>query len=270
MTSTFDQAAESVTALFTAQDVVLPRLIEIESMLAAIEAQALSIKVPAPGGTVDLRARLHDLRRDLLEDPLSVDLDVVHAITAETDRLAADTQATVTAAAEFGETVALLETALGERESAIRAARPQVEEAKRKITQCSAAALDLDGLDRTAAALRKQIGTLRAAAQQNVQTALERADELAANLSQLALATRDICEAARQQMEARRELRGRLDAYRAKAQAVGRAEDIRLDGLFRVAHEALYRAPCDLDEAERLVRVYQTALAPSPMEDRLS
>jgi hypothetical protein len=270
MRSTFDRAAESVTALFTAQDVVLTRLVEIESRLAAIEAQALSIKMPPPRRIADMRAQVHDLRRDLFEDPLSVDLGTVQAITTETDQLAAGVQATMTAAEEFAETVALLETALGERESAIRAARPQVEEAKRKITQCHTAAQDLKVLDRTAAVLREQIGTLRAAAQQNPQTALERADEVAAKLSQLALASRDIADAARRQMEARRELRGRLDAYRAKARAVGRAEDIRLDGLFRVAHEALYSAPCDLDEAERLVIVYQIAMADSPMEDRLS
>jgi hypothetical protein len=270
MTSAFDRAAESVTALFAAQDVILPCLMEIESRLGAIEAQASSIKMLAPRKIVDIRTRVHGLRSDLLEDPLSIDPDTVRAITFETDRLAADMQSSVAAANQFAETVALLETVLGERNSAIMAARPRAEEVKRKITQCSPATLDLDGLDRTAEVLREEIGALRAVAQENAQAALERAGELAGQLSQLALDTQDIADAAQQQMEARRELRGRLDAYRAKAQAVGRAEDMRLDGLFRAAHEALYSAPCDLAQAEQLVIVYQTAMADTLMEDRLS
>jgi hypothetical protein len=270
MTSTFDRAAESVTALFAAPDAIFPLLTEIESRLGAIEAQARSMKMVAPRETVDVRARVHGLRRELLEDPLSVDLGAVEAITFETDQLAVEMQSAVAAANQFAETVALLEAALGERNSAIMAARPQAEEVRRKITQSSTAALDLDGVDRTAAILGEQIGALRAIALQNALTALEKADELALQLSQLEVATRDIADAARQQMEVRRELRGRLDAYRAKAQAMGRAEDIRLDGLFRAAHKALYSAPCDLAEAERLVIVYQTAMAESLMEDRLA
>jgi DNA repair exonuclease SbcCD ATPase subunit len=270
MTSTFDRAAETVTALFTIQDVALPRLIEIETKVDAAAAQALSVKMPAPATIADVRARLRDLRRQLLEDPLSVDLDAVQAIAAETDQLAADMQTTLKAAAKLGETVTMLETAFGERESAIMAARPRVGEAKLKITQRSAAALDLDGLDRFAAELRAQMEALRVAAPDDAQAALQKAGELAAKLSQLAAATRDLEETATEQMDARRELRGRLDAYRAKAQAVGRAEDIALDSLFRAARKALYRAPCDLAEAERLVMAYQTALTDSPIEDRLS
>ena len=73
----------------------------------------------------------------------------------------------------------------------------------------------------------------------------------------------------------RRELRGRLDGYRAKAQALGSAEDLRLEGLYTAARDALYGAPCDLDDAERQVMAYQRALPPSGPggarpQDRLS
>ncbi len=58
----------------------------------------------------------------------------------------------------------------------------------------------------------------------------------------------------------RAELRGRLEAYRAKAVARGLAEDARLAGLFAQAHDLLYTAPCDLRAATRAVHAYQTSL----------
>jgi hypothetical protein len=65
----------------------------------------------------------------------------------------------------------------------------------------------------------------------------------------------------------RRELRGRLDAYRAKAQSMGLAEDPGLWELYRRAEDTLYTAPCDLDEAERRLAEYQMGiLSPSGRE----
>jgi hypothetical protein len=58
----------------------------------------------------------------------------------------------------------------------------------------------------------------------------------------------------------RNELRGLLDAYRAKAAAHGRDEDGRLARLHAAAKDALYTAPCALDSAEGLVREYVTAV----------
>jgi hypothetical protein len=55
----------------------------------------------------------------------------------------------------------------------------------------------------------------------------------------------------------RDELRGVLDAYRAKAQAVGLAENIELEALYEEARESLYVAPCDVDAAEHQVELYR-------------
>jgi hypothetical protein len=58
----------------------------------------------------------------------------------------------------------------------------------------------------------------------------------------------------------RNELRGLLDAYRAKAAASGGDEDGRLARLHASAKEALYTAPCDLPAADALVRDYVAAV----------
>ncbi len=54
----------------------------------------------------------------------------------------------------------------------------------------------------------------------------------------------------------RNELRGLLDAYRAKAAALGRDEDGALARLYASARDVLHTAPCVLETAETLVREY--------------
>jgi hypothetical protein len=58
----------------------------------------------------------------------------------------------------------------------------------------------------------------------------------------------------------RNEMRGRLDAYRAKALSRGLGEDATLSPLADQARDLLYTAPCDLGAARRAVDAYQEAL----------
>ena len=75
----------------------------------------------------------------------------------------------------------------------------------------------------------------------------------------------DLQETARSAVAARDELRGRLDAYRAKAQAVGQGEDIELHQLYVEARDVLFSAPCDLVEAGALVTAYQRSILTQPI-----
>jgi len=61
-------------------------------------------------------------------------------------------------------------------------------------------------------------------------------------------------------LSGRNEMRGRLDAYRAKALSRGLGEDATLTPLADAARDLLYTAPCDLDAARRAVDAYQQAL----------
>jgi hypothetical protein len=103
---------------------------------------------------------------------------------------------------------------------------------------------ELDGLRDSARWPR--LSTDMSTVEAETQRARARAAELAA-LADGLLARRD-------------ELRGRLEAYRAKAVASGLAEDTRLAGLFSQAHDLLYTAPCDLRAATRAVYAYQSGL----------
>ena len=79
---------------------------------------------------------------------------------------------------------------------------------------------------------------------------------------------RAVVAANRAPLEQRAELRGRLEAYAAKAAATGRAEDPALRALHAAATDALYTQPCDLHGAADLVARYggaiRTGRAPSP------
>ena len=61
----------------------------------------------------------------------------------------------------------------------------------------------------------------------------------------------------------RRRLRGLLDAYIARARALGRLEEAGVGQLLAAAQDELYQAPTDLDHATELLQQLQRALAVS-------
>jgi len=61
-------------------------------------------------------------------------------------------------------------------------------------------------------------------------------------------------------LQERNELRGLLDAYQAKAAALGAAESAELTALYSTAKDALWVAPCDLAAASAAVTSYQQAV----------
>ncbi|MFI0412273.1 hypothetical protein [Actinomadura sp. 3N508] len=83
-------------------------------------------------------------------------------------------------------------------------------------------------------------------------TAAELERDAAAALEQ-AETTRD---AVKGPLAVRRELRGQLESLQVMARNLGRAEDPRLDDLYRSAQELLWTAPCDLAAAESAVQRY--------------
>ena len=82
--------------------------------------------------------------------------------------------------------------------------------------------------------------------ERTIRQALARAEELRSAADGL-LARRD-------------ELRGRLDAYRAKAARSGFAEEAGLTDRYQSAHDLLHTAPCRLPAATQAVHAYQQAL----------
>ncbi|TCO52577.1 hypothetical protein [Actinocrispum wychmicini] len=222
----------SVTALATSLGVTDPELTRIDGELSEIRRLALSDpmsmgSVQSPDGVagelVDARARLARLAS--AKDTFDERQARIVALFAEIVAAQQETQVAYATVLEKIASPAL--PRLTDSLPVLRARQRELPELWRS-GQWRELAAGLDGLERDAS------------------TALAEAR------TQLRLVTG--------LLDRRLELRGRLDAYRAKANRLGHAEDRELSELHRAAHTVLYTRPCDLAAATRAVNRYQQAL----------
>ncbi|MGC0422820.1 hypothetical protein [Embleya sp. AB8] len=120
-----------------------------------------------------------------------------------------------------------------------------------------------------AASLRERMGTVTGLGGRGDWVRVSR--ELSA-LENDVLGARDRLAATRGHIDAplarRDELRGLLQSYRAMAARGGRGEDPVLESLYSGAKEMLWRAPCELEVAVRVVIRYQSAVIAALDDDR--
>jgi hypothetical protein len=233
------------------------RLLPEAASAAAALDNVRTLTRQAGGGTATLDEadrRLGDFTAALAADPLGCDQRDLTAVRTLIDRADAER----TSAAELRET-------LSHRLADARALAGSLAEAARAaaVTEENAAGRFADSAIASAAGpdLRPGLAAIEALAAAGqwslisprlydwTRTAQARLAALRA-----AAATNDGL------LSARNELRGRLDAYRAKALRRGLGEDSDLTPLADTARTALYTAPCDLDAARAAVNAYQDAL----------
>ena len=89
-------------------------------------------------------------------------------------------------------------------------------------------------------------------------------DALASDLDALDTKLTKAAEASRATLAQRDHLRGRLDAYRAKAHGLGLDEDDEVTSAYEQALDALHVSPADLTHASALLTEYQRLLTPTP------
>jgi len=253
-------------------------------LLAAMEAAFKT--------AVDVAARAGDVWHRLLPEAASVASSVAHLRTLtrsatldEADRRLGDfTSALASDPLGCDETVLVAVRELIDRADAERTSAAELREAlTQRLTDAHALAAQLaDAADAAAAAEQSVAGRFA-----DLAIAVARGPDLRPDLAAIdALATAghwalisprlaDWTRRARERLaglrdaaarntgllSARNELRGRLDAYQAKASRRGLAEDAALAPLAEQARTALYSAPCDLDAARRAVNAYQEAVA---------
>jgi hypothetical protein len=252
--SDVDSARRAVTGEFVRASAELESVASLAAELgeaAVVEpARALAARIEetdlrdpltsASGGVLApaARARLADL--DAAVARARSDLrDVAAARDAYPARRAAlaDLVAQV-AAAEAG-------TRAANQRAAEKIAAPGLAAAPADATLLAQRLADLDAVRDTGQ--WRRLATELSTVEEQARGALARAAELTAAADGL-LARRD-------------ELRGRLSAFRAKAVAVGLAEDPELTTAHERARELLYTAPCDLRAATQAVHTYSQVLA---------
>jgi hypothetical protein len=259
MSTTLEQVRGVLHSVDAAWSRLLPRVDGWQSELGGIAASAESLGDSDRGDIESLRRRVREMAASLLADPLVVqeqEVDelesAIHAVHDEYERVAALRN-------RIDDELNRTRVLLNEVEESVTDCFEAQTEAKRKIA--GAELPSLPTVDRSLNRQLNQITDLVARGQwrdvaRDVANVQMRAQTLLTE-------ARHIAEESRAPIKARNQLRGRLDAYRAKAQRIGRLEDSKASRAYDRAHRALYTAPTDLVTATDLVERYQDIVSPS-------
>jgi hypothetical protein len=261
MSGDYDSVTALVGEVAAVWTVVVPRLGALEATVAELEAAADAAATRRPNDLASARRAIGDAGDLARSDPLAVPDDVLTRIAAMVDRASSSLRASLAVRHELQGDLTAARACLAECVGALERARVTGAEVAARILlpdgEGSALArlgTVIDDLQHELAEASRLGETNPAVAARVLRTVAARMAGLRGQIDELeaselaALATRD-------------ELRGRLDAYRAKAQAVGRGEDLELDLLYVGARDLLHSAPCDLVEAEARVTSYQRSIS---------
>ncbi|WP_424532108.1 hypothetical protein ACOZ38_18375 [Sphaerisporangium viridialbum] len=255
MDQAYREVAETIGAVDTAWNALLPRLDETDAGRRA--ARDLATALGAPDPALDrLDAEAVRLRAAVTTDPLGS-----AGLRGELDATAAAVAArrgALEQAARVREEYAERARLLAERIERVAEAEDEARRIRDTVT-LKIAAPALPEMPDQAPALRDRLGALGTVEGRWLElverlTGLERGVEEA-----LAQAGR-VAESIAGLIGRRDELRGRLSAYQAKAVRLGHAEDVTLAGLYGAARDLLWSAPCDLRRATVAVAEYQRAI----------
>ena len=242
---------------------VLRAMIEAYDMAKAVvvEVGEVARRLPtqlddAARDLPELAPRIATIRDALVTDPLSAAEDYA----TEIEPVLATTKRRITAAREDATALTAelfaAETALASLRSERDGAAAVVDECRAKIAFAPAppAPCDNKAVDELAAWLRRLADTLHDGRGDAARVGFT-------SWSAQVQARRDECSTAlresRRLLDRRRELRGLLDGFHAKAMAIGCATQPALAELHRRAHTLLHSRPTPIDEAEKLVDSYR-------------
>ena len=254
------RASSLLEQLGTAWRNSVPRLDALRARLATAASTAETLGMPGDPELAAARTVVDDATAQATADPLGAEIDDAERLVQRVEeRLSALARTKAGIGADLDAADALLE----EIARLIAAGRGAREATEARIVDRGGLVPPLDPteLDTGDRALRPWLARIRAqaragawpAAAESLEQWREEAEALRARADAVAAANRA-------PLERRTDLRGLLDAFRAKAAALGLAEDPALTQRYRAAREALYAYRCDVRRAENLVREYGKAI----------
>jgi hypothetical protein len=259
MSTSLDEVLVVLHAAGAAWSGLLPRIDVMQSELGGIEQSAKSLGDSERDDIESLHGRVTEMATRLLCDPLVVEEDDVDELESAIHAVRDDLGSVAALRTRIDDELDRTRALLSDLEASVADCTKAQTEVKRKIVQA-----DLPPpphIDRSLGRQLNQVTDLVARGQwrdvardmANVQMrAQARLDE-----------ARRIVEESRAPIRARNELRGRLDAYRAKAQQVGCLEDTKASRAYDQARRVLYTAPTDLVTATEVVERYQEFVSQS-------
>ena len=242
--ATLPRLDDAVGSLSTARALAVGLGADVEPDLARFERELARIRQSVASDPLSMwDATTGAVRAERLDDVLR-DLDSVHARIAGAVRLRD----------EFADRLTGFANAVDRLAAAEDRARAAVATVGAKVCVPLVPAAPA-----TTPALRGRIESL-AAGQGDWYTRLAETRRLERDLTEAEATATAVLETATGLLARRHELRGRLDAYRAKAGRLGHAEDAELHHHYLHARDLLWTAPADLVQAEAAVTRYQRAL----------
>lgn len=263
MSATFATVTEGVGAVERAWRDVVPRIDAATTALARLVQTAEDHDAAGEPALDSLRDTLQEIETTLAEDPLGMDANS----TARLDATLAIAEQRV---GELSRARGSLDDDLARAGGLLADLRKLRAESAAVVAESSVKIADyhpidvvpaelIDGADGLAA----ELGDIRALTsswrerRRQLDAWLARAEPLSTDSAQALAANRA-------PLRRRGELRGLLDAYRAKAADIGLVEDEEIAALVRAANQELHTAPTSLVRAEQLVTQLSAALGRRP------
>ncbi|MFD3685287.1 hypothetical protein ACFWTE_10765 [Nocardiopsis sp. NPDC058631] len=261
MSAAYEEATEVISAAETAWDALHPRLGELDAMWYEIGTLSDMIELGEDEHEA-LRSDLAAVGTTVRNDPLSlvengrVDTSSLERLRLVLERVRGELRDALRMRDSYTESVERLSSAIDDVEEATARTRglraqvvakvssPAAVEVPDPVPSLRAGIGDMDSL--RAKGLWRELGARLGELQRAVHEAVDDARDREGNLTGL--------------LERRAELRGRLDAYRARAVRLELAENEHLSELHGRAHWELWRAPCDLRAATVALSAYLRAL----------
>jgi DNA repair exonuclease SbcCD ATPase subunit len=235
----------------------LTRLDSLDRALQPLAAQAESVDPGQLSKVDEIRQRLTETRTRAVTDPLAIGPDdPLAGIQTELTEIAARLAELAATRDSVDSRLERLNAAIADIDTTLAQARTVETTVHEKV-----ASPGLTAIPDLTTPLRARIDGL---------TPLRQAGNWFSLSGELSAVDREVA-AARDQaaatlrartglLDRRQELRGRLDAYRAKAERLGLAENLDLAALHKQAYDLLYTRPTDLAAGTRAVNQYQQAV----------
>ena len=257
MKNGYAAVTEVLAAAEQAWSTTLARLDPLDGELRSLAAQAESVDPNQLATVGRIRERLAEIRTLTVTDPLAIGTDnPLHGVEDDLAKVRTRLSELATTRDSVDARLDRLGTLLAEIEAIQQRARTVEDTVREKIA--GPGLTEIAELTSTVHARIAALAPLRQAGDWAALAAeldrLDRAVTTAQAEAATQLATRTGL------LDRRLELRGRLDAYRAKAERLGLAENLDLAAVHTQAYDLLYTSPTDLAAATRAVNRYQQAV----------
>lgn len=259
MTSAFQVARDAVIAVDEAWNRLEPALIAANDEILSLQRLAASPGIDSLPELATARERIGWLRDRIETDPLGVSDDFDLEIQAPIARVKATLQQLAQQQTKVREGLAIAQQQLFKLNELHAKAQTAFAESQEKVVDLSSlkAPLTNEQIDAISQWLTRLETKYKEGLLNPVSVGLENWN---AKVKEYIVAEERAIAANNAPLQLRRELRGRLDALKAKALARGLAEDRVLSELAENAKQLLYDRPTPLDKAAELVTLYEKRL----------